>query len=382
MMPGMSVQGGPRSNDWSMGMQLPGQSMGGGSSIGGVQNVPNLFGMDPTAGFGGMNASMANPSQNWMQGLMGGQPDYLQNIAGGGGAGMPVNQMPAWQSMVNAQNYNIQTGADQLAEQFNGMGGLFGTAYGSAQGQYQQQARVGQNAQLTQAQMQAMQQAQQNQLTASQQLSGQQFGGAQQASQLGTQAALAQMQNQLGWGNLGLQGALGMGQLSNQNQLTGNQLANSQMLANQNQLTAAYQNWYMSQPQNNPLLSMMYAGATGYPQLQQSTYQPGALGSLLGGLGGLAGGIGGLGGAGGLGALLGLSDRRLKENLVKVNEDAGLNIYTYNFIGDPISHTGFIAQEVYEKYPECIKRGGPDPLTDPWMIDYSKLTFRLAGDRR
>jgi hypothetical protein len=338
-------------------------------------------------------------SPNAALGMLPGQMGYLQNIAQGGGAGAPISQLPAWASMVGAQNWNVQQGADQLAEQFNNGGGLFSTAYGSAQGQYQNQARLGQNAQLLQAQTQAMQQANQNQYGASGQLSqqgygalgqlsNQGFGAAQLGSQLSANAAntaagisanaagqqfsaqnnasLAEMQRQLQLQQMGMQGAGLQGNLYNQNLNTGMGLGNQQLLANQNQLTGAYQNWYMSQPQNNPLLSMMYAGATGYPQLQQSTYNPGALGSLLGGLGGLAGGAA---------SLIGLSDRRLKENITRVGKIADASLYAFNFKGSPNRQLGFMAQEVSKRHPNAVIRGDKNR---PWMIDYTQLAKTLG----
>lgn len=390
-------------------------------SIGGNQNVPNLFGTGVNgggpAGFGGYNAGMANSVPSWMGGMLSGnngnaygspvgdpsnpysgynltgmsanqglgqqssQMGYLQAIAGGQGAGAPVNQQPAWQSMIDAQNYNIHQGGDALAEQFNNGGGLFSTAYGGAQGLYQEQARVGQNAQLTAAQTQAMQAANQNQMGAAQQLSSQGYGAMGQLSNQAFQGGLAQMQNQTNLQGLQLQGlgldsqnAYQQGQLGQQNLQTGNTLGNSQLLANQNQLTSAYQNWYNSQPQNNPLLSMMYAGATGYPQMTQPTYNPGMLGSMMQGLGGMAGG------AGSLLTALGLSDRRLKTDLELIGEKYGLKFYHFKYVDQPRqTYIGVIAQEAYEIYPDAVIVGGDDPYKSPWMVNYSKL-FQLAKE--
>lgn len=377
----------------------------GGGSIGGQQNIPQLFGLqgaNPAPSFGGYNASIANSSPSWMGGLLGaggtltspilgtgyqppsqlnnpnnlgGNLGYLNSIASGQGAGAPVSQVPAWQQMVQAQQYNIQQGADQLAEQFNNGGGLFSTAYGNAAGQYQQQARLGENAQLTAAQTQALQAANQNQLTAAQQLSSQGYGAANTAAQLGTQSSLAQLQNQLGLQNLAVQAGSNLGTLGLENLTAGNTLGNSQLLAQQNQLTAQYQNWYNQQPQNNPLISLMYSGIANYPELAQPTYNPGSLGSILGGLGGLAGGAGTL--LGGLG-LIGLSDKRLKKDIKKIGERAGVNVYQFRFINDEkqILQMGYIAQEVYERYPQAVIVGDEK---NPWMIDYAKLYDMTGG---
>ena len=39
---------------------------------------------------------------------------------------------------------------------------------------------------------------------------------------------------------------------------------------------------------------------------------------------------------------------------------------------------GFIAQELYEVFPQMITVGGDDPKTQPWQIDYSKITPLLV----
>jgi septal ring factor EnvC (AmiA/AmiB activator) len=51
-----------------------------------------------------------------------------------------------------------------------------------------------------------------------------------------------------------------------------------------------------------------------------------------------------------------------------------MNIYDFNFIGSSGKHTGFMAQELYEVFPEAVKVGGEDPASQPWGINYSSLT--------
>jgi hypothetical protein len=76
------------------------------------------------------------------------------------------------------------------------------------------------------------------------------------------------------------------------------------------------------------------------------------------------------------------SDFRLKENLIQskygLQTLMNIKVYDYNFIGSQDKHTGFIAQELYTTYPEAVKVGGDDPKTQPWMVDYSKLTPLLT----
>ena len=50
-----------------------------------------------------------------------------------------------------------------------------------------------------------------------------------------------------------------------------------------------------------------------------------------------------------------LSDKRAKENIRRVGStDAGLGVYTYNYIGSPIVHMGVMAQEAAEMFPDAV----------------------------
>jgi hypothetical protein len=236
----------------TLGPQMAGQyAMG----YGQPQNGPSQF--NPySMMMGGGQQGYGMPQQ---QSYGGGYPGYQQpgngfnpsqlnpssiegQIASGQGAGAAVNTLPAWQQGVQAQQYNIQQGADNLAEQFNNAGGLFSNAYGSAAGQYQTQATLGENAQLSQSQLQALESAQ-----------GYQNQAATQYSSQGLQAQMGLMQDQLGVAGLGMQSATGLGNLYNTN------LENSANIANL------------------------------YPQQQ---YTPGWLTSMMSGLGGMAQGAG------------------------------------------------------------------------------------------
>ena len=76
------------------------------------------------------------------------------------------------------------------------------------------------------------------------------------------------------------------------------------------------------------------------------------------------------------------SDRRLKENIKPSKRGLDvvrrLNVCEFNFIGDPTRFQGFIAQEVMEVYPDVVKLGGEDARTNPFSIDYGKITPLLA----
>jgi len=77
------------------------------------------------------------------------------------------------------------------------------------------------------------------------------------------------------------------------------------------------------------------------------------------------------------------SDRRLKTDIrdTRYGLEDLLNIqvadYSYKSAPD-YTHTGFIAQQLHERYPEAVSPGGDDPKTDPWMVDYGRVTPLLV----
>ncbi|MFA5063714.1 MAG: tail fiber domain-containing protein, partial [Candidatus Omnitrophota bacterium] len=78
------------------------------------------------------------------------------------------------------------------------------------------------------------------------------------------------------------------------------------------------------------------------------------------------------------------SDRRLKENIIPTSrglkELMSIPVRDFNFIADPGKKKiqGFIAQELYKAYPEAVTVGGNNPKTEPWMVDYARLTPLLV----
>ena len=89
-----------------------------------------------------------------------------------------------------------------------------------------------------------------------------------------------------------------------------------------------------------------------------------SLGKLASGGGQLAGALMGSGG----GAAAAASDIRLKENIVKIGQLQGHNIYKFNYKGDPKIVIGVIAQEVEVTDPDCIVPNG-----DYLYVNYDKL---------
>ena len=57
-----------------------------------------------------------------------------------------------------------------------------------------------------------------------------------------------------------------------------------------------------------------------------------------------------------------------------------IRVRDYNYIsdGEKLTLQGFIAQELYDVYPQAVTVGGDDPKTNPWQVDYGKLTPLLV----
>lgn len=77
-----------------------------------------------------------------------------------------------------------------------------------------------------------------------------------------------------------------------------------------------------------------------------------SFGSILGGLGGLAAG------AAKVAPLFGFSDRRLKENIVRVgtHEATGLALYEFSYLNSAARYRGVMADEVAKVVPEAVRR--------------------------
>lgn len=116
------------------------------------------------------------------------------------------------------------------------------------------------------------------------------------------------------------------------------------------------------------LATVQGVAPTGSQSVSRTT--PNAFSTALGtGLGtaGILNMLGLFGGGGaGAGATLGalgaglLSDERVKENIEPVGMlHNGLNVYSYNYIGDPTTQIGLLAQEVEQVHPEAVGRIGP-----------------------
>lgn len=77
------------------------------------------------------------------------------------------------------------------------------------------------------------------------------------------------------------------------------------------------------------------------------------------------------------------SDERLKTNIAPtakgLNDLMQIQVKDYVYKEDlEKPQTGFIAQQVYDIYPNAVSVGGNDSKTDPWMMDYGKMTPLLV----
>lgn len=323
-----------------LGNPQPGQNINPGTN-------PSLFtgagGQQPTP----ITTSQPSPAGATPDQAMATLPGDLQYLRNTASTGNPVNAMPAWQSMVDAMNRQNQINSANLNEQFNTSGNRFSTAYGTGMSDFWNQTGLNQNALLGQMTMQSstdaanrmlqaggqlggiganalsqlssqdygsqmLQQQQQlqaalamlqsggaaaNQLagysaSGTQQLGGQAYGAGSQVYGAESGAASQQAQLSLLMDQLGLSTANQLNTGWNQNLQSGLGIGTNQYQMGQSQINNMYQEFMRTQPQYNPLLQMMYSGATGYPSMMMPGYQPGALGGIMSGLGGLLGGVG------------------------------------------------------------------------------------------
>lgn len=78
------------------------------------------------------------------------------------------------------------------------------------------------------------------------------------------------------------------------------------------------------------------------------------------------------------------SDVRLKENIkstqYSLSDLMKIKVSDYNYKSDKAKKrsTGFIAQDLFKIYPEAVTVGGQNASTEPWTVDYGKLTPLLV----
>lgn len=87
-----------------------------------------------------------------------------------------------------------------------------------------------------------------------------------------------------------------------------------------------------------------------YSGLVNQKYQAdmNAYNSQMGALGGLFGGIA---------SMAKFSDRRLKEDIERIGKtDSGVPVYKFKYIGSPVTHVGYMAQDLLELQPEAVMK--------------------------
>jgi len=106
----------------------------------------------------------------------GGDPNLSAIVASGGD---PISAMPAWQSMIDAQQQNIGRNQANLKEQFAFGGDLKSSPFGDAMQNFQSQTTLDQNSLLAQMMQQSMESAMGRKLTAAETLSGNELAAGQ-----------------------------------------------------------------------------------------------------------------------------------------------------------------------------------------------------------
>lgn len=115
----------------------------------------------------------------------------------------------------------------------------------------------------------------------------------------------------------------------------------------------------------------MYTAQGNYKTGQDNANRGDSLSSTLGGIGGIATG------AAKLAPMFGLSDRRLKENIVAVgtHEGTGLKLYEFNYKSAPsVRFRGVMADEVEQHDPEAVIHSADGYAA----VDYGRLGIELV----
>lgn len=203
-----------------------------------------------TTGAGQLTAGMNPELQQLMQFFTTGQPGTMPGASTLGDmskTGMPIDVMPEWQAMIDAQQRNIGQGSANLREQFASLGNLKSSPFGGAMSDYYSQTAKDQNALLGQLEAGSLESA--------------------RGRQMDSSSLLTQLGGQMGQYIQGL---------------------------DQSSIDRLLQEFVRTRPENSPLLGAQFGMATTFPP----TYEKkggigqaivGSLGDILGGLGGIFG---------------------------------------------------------------------------------------------
>ncbi|NCV08261.1 MAG: tail fiber domain-containing protein [Actinobacteria bacterium] len=357
----------------ALAQQLYGQQLGAGQAQAAL--AQQLFGQGATAAqqqqaaaqaLFGQSAQAAQQQAALAQQLFGQQAAAGQNIAGLGQQTFQQGLATGQAQQALAQQLFGQ-GLSQAQQQAALSQLLFGQGTGAAQQQaalaqqlYGQALGAGQG--LLGAGQQAFQQgtgfgtAQQG---LGQQIFGQGLSASQQAAALGQQGFAQQLAAAQARQGLG-QGLYGMGAG------TAQQLAALGTGAQGAALTGAQAQLAAGQAQQQTAQAGLQALYNQFLQQQAYPFQVAQfLGNIAMGTGALSGSTTTQVTPGGL-----FSDRRLKENVVKIGEtNDGQPIYRYNYKGDNKTQIGLMAQDVEKKNPDAVGLAGGYKT-----VDYDKAT--------
>ncbi|MEL6089577.1 tail fiber domain-containing protein [Bartonella schoenbuchensis] len=75
-----------------------------------------------------------------------------------------------------------------------------------------------------------------------------------------------------------------------------------------------------------------------------------------------------------IGGIMGLSDARVKDNIVSVGEKNGYPLYEFNYKGDPQRYRGVMAQDLVRLKPDAVHM---DDKTQLLYVDYDKIGFEM-----
>lgn len=154
------------------------------------------------------------------------------------------------------------------------------------------------------------------------------------------------------------------------NQIAAGNFGNTAQQSYINQLLSALQGSASQYDIQSDIYAARQGLAAAQQQAQQQAYNN-RTGLFSSALGAAATGGGAYAGA----AAGAASDRRLKENIKKIAEVDGFNIYEFNYKNDTERKVGVIAQEMQEKCPEAVIENfnGSGYLG----VDYSKLPLEV-----
>lgn len=339
-------------------------------------NGPSVAAMDSNV-TAGQNQALANANAGTISNLAGGAAGNIGDVMGNGGfaeggqeAMTGINSaLGTFNSQIGqAQSYLDPYASGQMRDNNpylnSAIENAMSEAAASANRQFSGAGRYGSGAHsgalgsqlgniATNARMNAYNTDTQNQLSAIGQMGN--FANSGLAGNVSGYGAMAGL-GQQAYGNTmaGLQALPTLNQAQNADAQTQMSIGGQRMDYNQAQIDAQNQD-----PWTKAGNLAQIAGAIGSLGGTSQTVSKESTGGVGGVVGGVLGGLGGLANVGkslgGFSSLFALSDARAKENIKPVGLlNNGLNVYSYNYIGDKRPQIGLMAQEVEKVKPDAV----------------------------